>query len=186
MSFEIDTRDFEKAINKVIDVTGKDSAEILNRAGRALILGGRGFQGLIKLFPRADRAKIRAIPLPVLAAIVHRKHGQLTRAEFIRAMKREKARRLAAVGYHAGPGWHEAARAFGGRGVRTQGGYRRSLAARGSGSRAQARRLVAEVINTAPAAAKIGGEAMRAALGNVTRDLIRYATWKLNQRFRGK
>jgi hypothetical protein len=186
MNISIDTRDFEKAVKKVIDASGKDAAEILNKAGRTLILGGRGFPGLIKLFPRADKAKIRAIPHAVLAGIVAKKFskGTISRAQFNREMKKVRARRLQAVGYHAGPGWNEAARAFGGRGVRTQGGYRRSLAARGRGTRAMARRLVAEVVNTAPAAARIGGDAMRQALSYTTRDLLSYAERKLQQRFK--
>jgi hypothetical protein len=186
VSFSIDTRDFEKAIRKVIDASGKDAADILNKAGRTLILGGRGFGGLIKLFPRADKEKIRAIPQAVLASIVAKKFGRgtLSRAEFGREMRKVRARRMSAVGYHAGPGWHEAARAFGGRGVRTQSGYKRSMAARGRGARALARRLVAEVVNTAPAAAKIGQDAMRKALSNTTRDLISYANRKLEQRFK--
>jgi hypothetical protein len=184
MSFEVDTREFVKAIEFVERASGKDAADILNNAGRNFVIGGRGVVGVIRRTPRADLNRINAIPYPVLVSVVLRRLGPgLDRAAINEAVRSERNRRKRAIGYTAGPGWHKAAVAMGGRGVRTQAGFPRSKAAQGSGTKANAARLVAELVNKAPAASTIGGEAVKQALANVTRDLIAYGNRKIQQRF---
>ncbi len=182
--FHIDTRAFAQAVAFVERESGKDGAEILNKAGLSVIIGGRGFRGLIQLTPRADAGQIRGMPIPVLVAAVIRRRGDgLSRAELRNAVKAERARRLRSRGYTAGPGWHKAALAFGGRGVRTQPGFSRSDAAKGSGKKARPANLVAEIVNTAPAASRIGSAALSQALSGVTADLTAYGNRKMQERF---
>jgi hypothetical protein len=139
----------------------------------------------MQLTPRAKKEAIRALdPRILIAAVIKKNPGRrFTRHELNAAAKKEKARRLASIAYTAGPGWHKAAKAFGGRGVRLQGGFARSKASGGSGSKASAARLVAQIVNAAPAAAKIGMEALQTGVNNVARDLIEYGNRKLQQRF---
>lgn len=93
--------------------------------------------------------------------------------------------RVSAAGYTAYAGWNNAAKAFGGTGLKgkkaPQKGFRSSKAAHGYGSKASARALEAVLANTAPMAGKIGAAALQAAVNDVARDLVEYGTRKIQQ-----
>lgn len=182
---DFDLREFRQAIEAIGKATKKDAATILNRGGLTAIIGGKGVKGAIQRTPRADRGKINAVTPAQLAGAVKRKNGnrKMTREEWKAAIKAEKARRRRSISYTAGPGWHKAAVAFGGRGVKTQPGFPSSEAAGGSGNKATPESLIAELENTAPAAVLIGKQALQDALNDTARDMKEYAAKKLQQTF---
>jgi hypothetical protein len=182
---DFDLREFQQAIREVQKATPKTCAEIINRGGLTAIIGGKGVKGAIQRTPRADRGKINSLTPAQLAGAVKRKNGgkKMTRAEWDSAIKAEKARRRRSIAYTAGPGWHNAAVAFGGKGVRRQPGFPESEAAKGNGSKATAERLIAELENTAPAASAIGKKALQDALNDTARDMKTYAANKLQKTF---
>ena len=101
-------------------------------------------------------------------------------------MNKILASRLAATGYTAFAGWHKAATALGGRGVRGVDPKRfgQSEARHGSASKATANDLAATIINTAPQAEEIGSEALQQAVENAAQDLLNYAQKKLMEQAR--
>jgi hypothetical protein len=182
---DFDLREFRDAIRQVAAASKKDEAAILNRGGLTAIIGGKGVKGAIQRTPRADRGKINSLTPAQLAGAVKRKNGgkKMTRTEWNSAIKAEKARRRRSIAYTAGPGWHNAAVAFGGKGVRRQPGFPESEAAKGNGSKATAESLIAELENTAPAASAIGKKALQDALNDTAKDMKDYAARKLQQTF---
>ena len=184
--FQLDTSEFSKAMQFVVEVTKKDSAEVLNRAALHAVIGGKGVRGAMQRTPVADKAKIRSLtPSELSASVARRNQGKkLAPGEFALLVKRERARRVRASGYTAFAGWSKAAQAFGGRGVKgVQSGFNKSKARFGYGSKAVPSDLVAEIANTAPAAEKIGLTPLQSAINEVARDMVEYATRKMQQSF---
>jgi negative regulator of replication initiation len=185
MKMEIDS--FVNALNLVEKATGKDAADILNRAMLHVVIGGKGVEGAIQLTPRADAAKIRAVNIKDVAKVVmarlRRKGRKVSAKQRDNMIRWEYMRRLKAVGYTAGPGWNNAAKSLGGRGVRTQPGFAKSQARFGNARKATPTNLIAEAVNTAPAAEEIGFAPLEKALGNVAADLVEYGTKKLQEQF---
>jgi len=180
--FQFDLREFEKALDFVADATGKDSVDILNNAGLHTIIGGKGVKGAIQRTPRANIADIQKEADIILRMVIKEnseKRLGLNREQIGERVKKILNQRKQARGYTAGPGWNKAAVAFGGRGVKIQGGFDKSLARFGSGTKARPSLLVSEFVNTAPAAELIGQKPLQDALNDVTRDMIEYGLRKL-------
>jgi len=186
MSFKIDTREFSSALRFVEQATGKDGTLLLNRAALHAVIGGKGVKGAMQRTPKASKSKIQSVPIEALSAGVavrNRKRGvKMTSAQFADAVKSERARRKRSSGYTAYPGWSKAAQAFGGRGIKgVQGGFGKSQARKGYGTKAKGFNPTAEIANTAPAIEAIGKPALQAALNDVARDLVEYGTRKIQQ-----
>lgn len=184
---EVSTIDFADAMDFVLSQVPKDSAEILNRAGLHAVIGGKGVRGAIQRTEQADRGKILAVTDAQLGKVVVKraasKGERLTLSERKKRVKKERGRRLSSIAYTKGPGWHKAAKAMGGRGVRTQKGFEKSDAASGGGKKASAHALVAEIRNTAPAGEKIGFDPLNEAIDDVARDMVEHAAKKYGGTF---
>jgi len=186
--FKVDLSEFNRALKFVEKATGKDSLTLLNRAALHAIIGGKGVKGAMQRTPKADRAKINAVNDKVLAGAVAKRLKAkgikvATADEFRARVKKERRRRIRSTGYTAFAGWSNAAKAFGGKGVRgVQGGFRTKAVARhGWGRKAKPVSLTAIIANTAPAAEKIGEQALQDAINDVARDLVEYGTRKIQQ-----
>lgn len=172
----LDLKEFQSACDFVLKHSRKTEAEVLNRGALVALIGGKGVQGAVKLTPKADLGKItRAKP----AIIAHYMGMGLTRQE---AQARYQARRRA-KGYTAGPGWDVTIRKLGGRGVKKQSGFPRSNAAKARATRASAVRLVANLENSAPAAFKIGQQALQQGFDGAARDMRAYWTRRIQKTF---
>lgn len=185
MSFTVSSREFTDAIKFVTSVTPRTCAEALNRGGLVAIIGGKGVKGAMQLTPKADKAKITAIPESELVGFVvnqmKKKGEKITRNTLAVAVRKERNRRKRAAGYTAYAGWSNAAKAFGGRGVRGVTPSTKKLAKYGSGKRASSNDLVAELTNTAPASEAIGIPALEQGLRNSAVDMVANGTKKLQQ-----
>lgn len=207
--FSLSSSELSRAIDFVRTTTTKDVADIINRAGLVVVIGGRGVKGAIQRTPRADAGKIAGVSDSQLAAAVATKlrkkgvklgrgngksgrnskgqfvkGGGVSSAQFKNMVKRERARRLKSRGYTAGPGWSKAAQAFGGKGVRgVQSGFGNSEAAKGSGSKATPSRAVGIIENTAPAAEKTGEVPLQEAMKDTARDMVEHGTRRLQRTF---
>lgn len=177
MNITLDTRKFEQAVRFSVNDVGRDLTDVLNRAGRNVAIKA------IQKTPRASASKIAAVTDAQLAGRIHkrarRKGVKIKRADMAKYIKRERARMKSSVGYTAGPGWNNAARAFGGRGVKMQKGFQKSQARKGRGRKARVMSLVAELANTTPAAKKVGAGALQDAINHAAADLVSYGQKKL-------
>ncbi len=184
---EFDLREFSEAVHFVMKHSKKTCADIVNRQALNVIVGGKGLKGAIHRMPRADRGKINALTPKQLAGAVKRKYGnrKMSREEWKEAMRAEKARRRKAIGYTAGPGWHKAAVALGGKGVRRGmlPEFETSQAAKGTGEKATPESLIAMIENAAPAAALIGKQALQDAINATARDMKEHTAKKLQDTF---
>ncbi len=185
-AFKLDLSRFTQAVTYVHRNTEKTLPDILNRAALVCIIGGRGVSGAMKLTPKADPGKINAVPVKSIAKVVMaraRANGtKPTRRQVALLIGKEYKRRIAARGYTAFVGWNKAAIAFGGRGVgrRAAGqGY----ASKGYGTRATFQKLIAEFVNTAPAAELIGREALQSAVNETATDMIEHVQQKMQALF---
>lgn len=182
---QIDIRDLQEALRFCEEATGRPMAVSLNRAGRTVVIGAKGVKGAMQLTPKADKAKIQNLSDRILGGYVAKKLRaagvKITAALMAEGVRKERARRLSAVGYTAFAGWSNAAKAFGGTGVRGVTGSQKKLARFGYGSKATPQDLVAELVNTAPAAEEIGFDALQEAVGNAADDLVTYGVNKLQK-----
>lgn len=182
---DIDISDFQDALTFVEKATGRPMAVSLNRAAKTVIIGGKGVKGAMQLTPKANKAAIKMVPEKEIAGFVAaklRKAGvKITREIMAREVEKERARRIRASGYTAYAGWSNAARAFGGRGVKGVGDSQKKLAKHGYGHVATPAALVAEIANTAPAAETVGFEALQQAVNNAAADLVEYGVRKLQE-----
>jgi hypothetical protein len=181
-----DMREFAEAVKEVLIATPQTEAKILNRQALNIIKGGKGVRGVIARMPRADLGKINALTPAQLAGAVKRRNGnrKMTREEWKQAIRDERNRRKKARGYTAGPGWHKAAVALGGKGVKgILPEFPQSKAADGTAIKATPESLMALIENTAPAAALIGKQALQEAINDVARDMKQYAKRELQKTF---
>ena len=175
LDFDLDTADFSRAVTYVFENSHKTLPEVLNRGALTAIIGGRGVRGAMQRTPRAAREAILAVPVDQVARMVMAKHRgeKMSRLRVKQLIRKEYARRIAAIGYTATLGWNNAAIAFGGTGVKGHGpgkGYYEF----GSGKVATLSDLVAEGTNTTPAAAFIGEQPMQEALDDVAEDRVEF------------
>jgi hypothetical protein len=188
MSFKLDTRQFARAVDFVVRETGKDFVDVVNRAALTAVIGGRGVKGAMKRTPRAEKAKIVAVDVKQIAAFVLKraraKGVKLGGRALAKEVRKEYRRRVSSIAYAAGPGWHNAAVALGGKGVKVQAGFIKSQARHGSGSKARGGKLVAVIVNTAPAIEKIGVEALQDALADVSQDMISHVQKTVQRSFK--
>lgn len=185
--FQFDDREFAKAVEFVIQETGKEAPVVINRAALHVVIGGRGFQGAMQLTPKADKSKIKALSDVTIAGYITgklRAQGQtVDRSTFGELVVKERKRRLRAIGYTAYAGWNNAARAFGGRGLKNVTASPKKTARFGYGDKAKrSNEPTAVLTNTAPEAEKIGKRPLDVAITNVARDLNQYALGKMVDR----
>lgn len=198
MGLSIDVRSFQEAIKFVTSVTPRTCADALNRAGKTAIIGAKGVKGAMQLTPKADRAAIRKVSDKEIAGYVaaklrktgklaargaKRTKGQFSKAQFKNAIRFERQRRIRAAGYTAFAGWSNAAKAFGGKGVKGVTSSTKKLAKHGKGKKATSNDLVATLSNTAPASEDIGFEALQQGVNNAAADMVAYGTKKLQETF---
>ncbi len=186
VAFSLDLTQMLGAITYVHRNTQKTLPDIINRASLVAIIGGKGVAGAMKLTPKASAAKINSVPVEAIAKVAMaraRARGEkLTRRQVAQAIGREYRRRIGAIGYTAYVGWNKAAIAFGGRGV----GHRaagQGYASRGYGLVATFSRLIAEFVNTAPAAEIICREALQTAVNQTAADMIDHVQQKMQALF---
>jgi hypothetical protein len=188
MSLEFDMRQFRAAVRFVVDeVKARDLPETLNRAGANIVY--RAPHNVIKNTPKADVAKIRGLSNEqhsrdrghAFPEEGHKAHGEAIQG---RHALRKETSEFCQSDTRKGPGWHKAAVAMGGKGVRVQKGFQKAEARRGTGKKASAARLITEIVNTAPAAAKIGQKALQDAINAEARDMVAYGERKLQKTFR--
>lgn len=181
--FQLDISSFQSALQFVERATGRPMAVSLNRGAKTAIIGAKGKQGAMQLTPKADKSAIRSISDRLLAGFVIRKMRaageKLTAQGIAEAVKKERTRRLRASGYTAYVGYSNAAKAFGGTGIKGVGPSEKKLAKHGYGIKANPTDLAAEFGNTAPAAELIGYEALQQGIDNAAQDLVDYGVKKL-------
>lgn len=181
LSFTFDDREFGRAIQFVEDKTGRSCQESINRAALHVIIGGKGFKGAMQLTPKAGKAAIKAVSKDEVAGYLANKHrGQkFGKGVFGEMIKREIARRVRAIGYTAFVGWNNAAKAFGGSGLKGVTDSPKKEARHGYGHKAMTvKDPSAELANTAPMSENIGLIPLQKAITNVARDLVEYALRK--------
>ncbi len=179
MGVTIDSREFVAALKFVTEETNRTLPVAINKGALTTIIGAKGVKGAMQLTPKASKAAIDAIPSKTMAQFVvnqlKKKGMTITRIAIAEGMKKEYARRKRASGYTAFAGWSNAAKRYGGRGVRGVTSSTKKLAKHGRASVATVNRLVAEFINTAPAAELIGVEALEQSLKNAAKDQMVWA-----------
>lgn len=189
MGLSLDISSLESALEYVEQVTGRSVADSLNRAGKHVIIGSGSYPGAMQLTPKASRADIDKISDKQLTGFVVKRLKRtgkwpVTNAALKILVQKERARRRRSVGYAAYAGWSNAAKAMGGRGVKgVTEDFSRSEAVHGSGSKATPADLEVNLVNTAPAAERIGFNALQSAIDNAAQDLTDYATRKLQEGF---
>lgn len=184
MSLDIDISDFQSALEFVEQATGRPMAQSLNRQGGNIVFRF-GANSVMRTTPTAEKAKIMAVdPKEVAGYVIKKMKAKglpITRQSIADAVKKEYARRVRASGYTAFVGWSNAAKAFGGRGVKGVTGSQKKLARFGYGHRASPDNLVAEIANTAPAAEEIGFDALQTAVDFAADDLMVYGLIQLQK-----
>jgi len=191
--FTLDLSEFRASFNYIIREHKKDVGPYLNKKALNVLIGsGGGKRGAVHLTPEASRSKINAVTQRQLVGFVckkARKHGDwpLSREEILKRVEKEKKRRLSAIAYTRGAGWLKAAKDLGGTGFRGKAGprpeFNRSKAAKGYGKKATVGNLAALLVNAAPAADKIGREALQTAVNNQVRDMEEYAAREILKKF---
>ena len=189
IALKIDTRELQKALQLYERATGKDSAEIINKAGFNITMNPR--YGTVKNMPKADPKKIESrlmqdgMGLKIAARRLKGKRGKGWQKKVGREARREKNYRKRAAGY-AASGEIKAGVAFGGR---------RRVAKKfseggqlGYGIPAKPRKLFAEVVNTTADITKVRGSfrARQRAVNGAAKDMAGYASQKLMQRTANK
>lgn len=187
-AFQFDDKEFAKAVEFVEKATGRTARETINRAGLHVIIGGKGFQGAMQLTPKASKSAIRAIDKEAVRGYLAKKLGGfkgMTKGQIAALVVQEIKRRVRAIGYTAFVGWSNAAKAFGGRGLKGVTGSAKKLARFGLGRKATSTtNPEAVLVNTAPMAEKIGLTPLQKAITNVARDLVEYGTRRLAKTFK--
>lgn len=188
--FTLDTREFFKALDQVVETFGKDAPKYLNKKAQSIIVGSKGHPGAVQLTPQASVEKIKAVPLrAVTARVIQRAKANgrwpLSGEEIAKLVKQEYGRMKASIAYTRGAGWLKAASQLGANGVRSgkrgrpQKGFEKSKAARGYARKATKGNLMAILANAAPAADKIGRKALQRAVDGQAADMRAYAAQEL-------
>lgn len=184
---QVDISSFQDALKFVEETTVRPMAVSLNRAAKTVIIGAKGVQGAMQLTQKADKAKIRQVTDREIAGSVVKKFRakgiKFTAADVADGVKKERARRIRAAGYTAYAGYSNAAKAFGGTGVKGVTDSTKKEARHGYGHLATPNDLVAELTNTAPAAEVIGFDALQQGVNNAAEDLVEYGINKLQEQF---
>lgn len=189
MSFVMPIDEFAHAVGFVVQATGKDCAEVLNKAGLTAIIGGKGVKGALQRTKKADPGAIEGrlladkLAIKIVMSRAKRKGEKLKKNEIARRVKALIRKRKSGASYTRGPGWNNAIIALGGRGVRTNRRFASSEARYGSGKLATPGDLVAIITNTAPAAERIGTTPLNLALQATARDMVAYGTRKIQATF---
>jgi hypothetical protein len=183
----VDPRNLIDALLFVERASGRAMADSMNRAQLHTIIGSGSYPGAMQLTPKATRSRINQVTDRQLAGFViarAKRSGRwpMTNSQIHAAVRKERARRNSAVGYHAYAGWSNAAKAMGGRGVRgVTDDFSKSAARHGRASRATVSNKESVATNTAPAIERIGFAALQQAQDNAAKDLVDYGTRKLQE-----
>lgn len=186
---KIDAREWYAAQRWAIEHGVKrESHKWLNKSALQVIIGSKGVKGATQRTPRATKSRIRRdlkkdkLLIKLAVKRLKKKGEPITRQSIRETAKRILNSRLSAIAYTASVGWHNAAISFGGRGFNPDRRFKKSRARKGKGKKATAHRLVAEMTNTAPAAAKIGFAPLQASINAQAVDLKRYAEKRLAEK----
>lgn len=176
--FQFDSREFGEAVSLVIRNTGRAARDVINKASLHVIIGGGTFQGAMQLTPKASKATINSLSNEVVSGYIANKlraAGTLKstpKGEFQELVAKEKKRRIRAIGYTAYAGWNNAAKAFGGRGLKGVTASEKKESRHGYGEKARSTiSPESTLVNTAPMAEEIGFEPLQKAITNVARDM---------------
>lgn len=192
MKIELDTNALSAAIRAYAGATKKDLADVVNRAGRAVILGGKGVRGAVQLTKKASAAAISealkkdGLAFQILNSPRARKPKKLsgwtskgkTRAEINEAARQLIAARRSSAAYIVA-GWLKAAAGFGFTTRKRVSG--KGLAAKSYATKATPGRLVATLANLARGADIVGRGALQQAVNNAAADMMAYAERKMSQ-----
>jgi hypothetical protein len=148
----------------------------------------------MQLTPKANKSAIKGVTDAMIRGLIVKhlraknKLKRVTSQQLDEWVAVEKARRIRAAGYTAFIGWTPAAKALGGTGARGKGKtkedpeqFNKSEAIHGRATKASPENLFAEIVNTAPMAEEIGGNALQKAIDNAADDLIVYGQRKFEE-----
>lgn len=187
MAFNLDISQWTRSVEFVVQNTRKELPDVITRSGLVTLIGGRGVKGAMQRTPRASSAAILSVPIKAVASFVAKRLKEkgitVKRHAFALLVRKEYRRRLAASGYTAYVGWNKAAIALGGTGLHSRAASQVGFANRGYGKKATANDLRAVMVNTAPAADKIGRQALQDALNDAARDMYEHTAAKLESIF---
>jgi hypothetical protein len=200
--FELDTKDFDRAINNLVLHSHKSWSEEINK--RALNIAFRAAKGT----PRASQEKIEAdltkttvtknlskkgrvlkkpkkryIPSILAYKIVAKRVGLpgLSHTAMGIAAKKFIGGRKSSAGFTAF-GWNPAILALGGHGLGSKkASFDKTVAAGGFATKATENTLEAILVNRAPMALKIGSAALQAAIDDEAAEMIDHLEKKLEE-----
>lgn len=174
---EFDMREFTSAMKSIQKATGKDGAEILNRAGRNIAFKAIKYTFKTTVAEITKKLGTPAKPTGLAYGITSKALGRkATKEEVGRMIKRRRS----AIGYLKA-GWVQAAKDFGGNPrVRYSG---KGEAREGRGVKARATKLLAELSNTAPAIELYGKPGFEKAVEETIIDMVEHATQRLQRTF---
>lgn len=185
MKLEIPARElqeFRKAMTQYRVATGKDSADVLNKAGFNILLNPR--YGVIRNTPKAPAAQIQQeltdgdkIAIKISARENRGKGGKDWKRTVGRSARSMVARRKRSSGYIVA-GWLQINHLFGGRRKVAAKDQRTDL---GDATVATPRRLVATLANKARGASEVGFRVLRVAVSGAAKDMGAYARKKMEQ-----
>ncbi len=183
---DLDMTRFEAAVHYVYEHTRHTLPEIVNRGALVSVIGGKGVQGAMQRTKKALRSAILSAPVKQVAGKVMKKYAgqRLTRDQIKQLVRKEYARRLAAIGYTANVGWNNAAVQLGGRGIKGSRARGKGYAEFGFGAPADTSQwpsVIAQVANAAPAAAFIGEQPLQDAINDAARDMVEFAGGQIQQ-----
>lgn len=201
ITVEIDTRQFERAIETYSENSRRSVTEVINRACVDIIINAA------KETPKSTKQNITASLLKEVSSTSvkgskavtrqaqliylilnarNRKTGNakgLNNAQMAAAAAKLIKRRVASVGYIAYAGWNPALQAFGGRGfghgAKKPDGVTTSNAESGFGLRAIESKMIAQMVNCATNAARIGAEPFQRVMDSKALDMVNHIAEKL-------
>ncbi len=193
--FDLDLRDFESALKRYEEATGKDSADVLNHAARNVAFRAASFTPKAKATkitkvlnrkveytdPHTGRTHQTWLKYPLAnAKLKARGIPPVNGAQMAAAANKLLRRQLATAGYGRA-GWIPAIIALGGnyRGAKLRPS---GLAAEGFASKARPSSLEAVIVNCARGVGTFGAPALQEAVNFVAADLTSYAARKLAAR----
>jgi hypothetical protein len=190
----LDTSGLQSALRFVEATSKRPMADSLNRAALHAIIGSGTGAGAMQLTPKANKSSIKGVTDAMIRGLIVKrlraknKLKRVTSQQLDEWVAVEKARRIRAAGYTAFIGWTPAAKALGGTGARGKGKtkedpeqFNKSEAIYGRATKASPENLFAEIVNTAPMAEEIGGNALQKAIDNAADDLIVYGQRKFEE-----
>ena len=178
---KVDTRNFERALKRVLQQTSREVPAVLNSTAIEIITTAA------KLTKKAEAGAIeqKLSPPFVYKLINSRLAAQgkkgLNNADMSAAARRLIRKRKAAIGYTAFAGWQKALQAVGGRGFGRKSATLGGSAAQGYGSKANPGRLITKMVNTASAIEIYGRGPLQQAINQKTSSMLKHLEDKMRK-----